>query len=62
MTGMANGFTGTFETFHESFQLILGLLSNYCFLSFSALNPFQAAVYAVPLCYVTQVDPVNVPA
>jgi hypothetical protein len=46
----------------ESLQPNLELLSDYHFLSFSVLNPFPATVYAMPLCYVTQVDPVHIPA
>jgi hypothetical protein len=47
----------------ESLQPYLELLPNYRFLSFSVLNnPFPATVYAMPLCYVAQVDPVHIPA
>jgi hypothetical protein len=50
------------EKLPELLQPYPELLPDYCFLSFSALNPFPATVYAMPPCYVTQVDPVHIPA
>jgi hypothetical protein len=50
------------EKLPESLQLYLEPLPDYHFLSFSVLNPFPATVYATPLCYVTQVYPVHIPA
>jgi hypothetical protein len=61
-TGTANEFTGpTLKSFLNRFNPIWSYCPDYHFLSFSVLNLFPATVYAMPLRYVAQVDPVHIP-
>jgi hypothetical protein len=60
---MANGFAGTaLKSFLNRFNPIQSYCPKNRFLSFSVLNLFSATVYATPLCYIAQVDPVHIPA
>jgi hypothetical protein len=50
------------EKLAESHQPYPKLLTDYRFLSFSVLSQFSATVYATPLCYVAQGNPVHISA
>jgi hypothetical protein len=50
------------EKLPELLQHYPELLPDYCFLSFSALNPFPATIYAMPLCCVAEMDPIHISA